>query len=38
MSSISILLTRNLYDVFDESDPARRRTAIDGGLRSGGLH
>src|SRR6201984_544784 len=29
MSSISTLLTRNLQDVFGESDPARRRAAID---------
>ena len=27
--SISTLLTRNLYDVFGENDPARRRAAID---------
>ena len=27
--SISTLLTRNLDDVFGESDPARRRAAID---------
>jgi len=27
--SISTLLTRNLHDVFGESDPARRRSAID---------
>ena len=27
--SISTLLTRNLYDVFGENDPARRRGAID---------
>ena len=27
--SISTLLIRNLYDVFGENDPARRRTAID---------
>jgi hypothetical protein len=27
--SISILLTRNLQDVFGENDPARRRAAID---------
>jgi hypothetical protein len=27
--SISTLLTRNLQDVFGESDPARRRAAID---------
>jgi hypothetical protein len=27
--SISTLLTRNLHDVFDENDPARRRAAID---------
>jgi hypothetical protein len=26
---ISALLTRNLYDVFGENDPARRRAAID---------
>ena len=26
--SISTLLTRNLYDVFGENDPARRRAAI----------
>jgi hypothetical protein len=26
--SISILLTRNLHDVFGENDPARRRAAI----------
>jgi hypothetical protein len=29
MPSISILLTRNLHDVFGENDPARRRAAID---------
>ena len=29
MSSISILLPRNLHDVFGENDPARRRAAID---------
>ena len=29
MSSISILLTRNLQDVFGESDAVRRRAAID---------
>jgi hypothetical protein len=29
MSSISTLMTRNLHDVFGESDPARRRAAID---------
>src|SRR5580700_6816604 len=29
ISSISILLTRNLQDVFGEGDPARRRAAID---------
>jgi hypothetical protein len=29
MSSISTLLTRNLHYVFGESDPARRRAAID---------
>ena len=29
MSSISTLLTRNLFDVFGENDPARRRAAID---------
>ncbi len=29
MSSISTLLTRNLHDVFGESDPASRRAAID---------
>jgi hypothetical protein len=28
MSSTSTLLTRNLHDVFGESDPARRRAAI----------
>jgi hypothetical protein len=28
MSSISTLLTRNLYDVFGENDAARRRAAI----------
>lgn len=27
--SISTLLTRNLYDVFGENDPARRRVVID---------
>jgi hypothetical protein len=27
--SISTLLTRNLYDVFGENDPARRRAAVD---------
>ncbi len=27
--SISTLLARNLYDVFGENDPARRRAAID---------
>jgi hypothetical protein len=27
--SISILLTRNLHDVFGENDPARRRAAVD---------
>jgi len=27
--SISTLLTRNLHDVFGESDPERRRAAID---------
>jgi hypothetical protein len=27
--SISTLLIRNLHDVFGESDPARRRAAID---------
>src|SRR5258708_7684753 len=27
--SISVLLTRNLHDVFGENDPARRRAAID---------
>jgi len=27
--SISTLLVRNLHDVFGESDPARRRAAID---------
>ena len=27
--SISTLLTRNLHDVFGESDPKRRRAAID---------
>jgi hypothetical protein len=27
--SISTLLTRNLHDVFGESDPARRRVTID---------
>jgi hypothetical protein len=29
MSSISILLTRNLHAVFGENDAARRRAAID---------
>jgi SnoaL-like domain len=29
MSSISVLLTRNLHDVFGENDPARRHAAID---------
>jgi hypothetical protein len=29
MSSKSTLLIRNLHDVFGESDPARRRAAID---------
>lgn len=29
MSAISALLTRNLHDVFGESDPGRRRAAID---------
>ena len=29
MSSISTLLIRNLEDVFGESDPVRRRAAID---------
>src|SRR5580765_2984560 len=29
MSSISTLLIRNLDDVFGESDPARRRAAVD---------
>src|ERR1700726_5128493 len=29
MSSISILLTRNLQDVFGENAPGRRRAAID---------
>ena len=29
MSSISTLLTRNLHDIFGESDRARRRAAID---------
>ena len=29
MSSISTLVTRNLHDVFGESDPERRRAAID---------
>ena len=29
MTSISILLTRNLHDVFGENDAARRRAAID---------
>jgi SnoaL-like domain len=28
-NSISTLLTRNLYDVFGENDPKRRREAID---------
>jgi hypothetical protein len=28
-NSVSILLTRNLHDVFGENDPARRRAAID---------
>jgi hypothetical protein len=28
-NNISILLTRNLHDVFGENDPARRRAAID---------
>ncbi len=28
-NSISTLLTRNLHDVFGESDPAHRRAAID---------
>jgi hypothetical protein len=28
-NSISTLLTRNLYDVFGQMDPARRRAAID---------
>ena len=28
-NSISTLLTRNLYDVFVEIDPVRRRAAID---------
>ena len=27
--SISILLTRNLHEVFGENDPSRRRAAID---------
>ena len=27
--SISVLLTRNLYDVFGDNDPERRRAAID---------
>jgi SnoaL-like domain len=27
--SIATLLTRNLHDVFEENDPARRRAAID---------
>ena len=27
--SVSILLTRNLHEVFGENDPARRRAAID---------
>jgi hypothetical protein len=27
--TISTLLTRNLYDVFGENDPVRRRAAID---------
>ena len=27
--SISTLLTRNLHDVFGESDPARRRAVIE---------
>ena len=29
MASISLLLTRNLHDVFGEGDPVRRRAAID---------
>jgi SnoaL-like domain len=29
MSTISTLLTRNLYDVFGENDPGRRRAAIE---------
>jgi hypothetical protein len=29
MSYIPTLLTRNLHEVFGESDPARRRAAID---------
>ena len=29
MSSVAILLTRNLQDVFGENDSARRRAAID---------
>ena len=29
MSSISVLLTRNLHDVFGEGDPVRRRAVID---------
>jgi hypothetical protein len=29
MSSISVLMIRNLRDVFGENDPARRRAAID---------
>ena len=28
-TAISTLLTRNLFDVFGEMDPARRRAAID---------
>ena len=28
-NSISILLTRNLQDVFGENDPARRRAAVE---------
>ena len=28
-NSVSILLTRNLRDIFGENDPARRRAAID---------
>ena len=28
-SSISVLLPRNLLDVFGENDPARRRAAVD---------